>query len=242
MPAFEARLPAEDRWAVALYASTLRLPAAAGTVARFAPRVRRERADVRRTAPGCPGHAARQLRGRAGAASRRCAPLPREPTSPPARCSTRSGRRSSPPTPSREAGDPGAGPKALDAYMTFEQVEREVRAKNPSLAADLEAEFAALRTQAASPEPSELDPGARAARRRARERRAYAERRGLAGQPLRPVVHHHAARGAGGDPRRRRADDLPGQDGRVRPPARHQPRRRRGGGGQPAHRAWRWRR
>ncbi|HEY9443271.1 MAG TPA: FTR1 family protein, partial [Gemmatimonadales bacterium] len=52
--------------------------------------------------------------------------------------------------------DPAAGPKALDAYMTFEQVEREVRAKNPSLAAELEAEFAALRTQAASPEPAEL--------------------------------------------------------------------------------------
>src|SRR6476646_9858531 len=32
MPAFEARLPAEDRWAVALYASTLRLPAAVGDV------------------------------------------------------------------------------------------------------------------------------------------------------------------------------------------------------------------
>jgi high-affinity iron transporter len=40
--------------------------------------------------------------------------------------------------------------------MTFEQVEREVRAKNPSLATELEAVFAALRTQAASPEAAEL--------------------------------------------------------------------------------------
>jgi high-affinity iron transporter len=42
-----------------------------------------------------------------------------------------------------------ASTTAFDAYMTFEQVERQVRAKNPALADALEAGFAALRTRAA---------------------------------------------------------------------------------------------
>ncbi|HYF40555.1 MAG TPA: FTR1 family protein, partial [Gemmatimonadales bacterium] len=46
------------------------------------------------------------------------------------------------------AGDTTASTRALDAYMAFEQVERSVRAKNPALAAELEAAFAALRTRA----------------------------------------------------------------------------------------------
>ena len=55
-------------------------------------------------------------------------------------------------------GDPAASARAFDAYMTFEQVERGVRAKNPGLAAELEAAFAALRTRAAGgATPAELD-------------------------------------------------------------------------------------
>ena len=220
MPAFEARLPAEDRWAVALYASTLRLPAAAGTVPdslrSFGVSGRLSDAQLL-AALGTPHDSSAAALGRLAAV--RTATTGTDLAAGAVLDQVRAQVES---TYALARGrDPGAGPKALDAYMTFEQVEREVRAKNPSLAADLEAEFAALRTQAASPEPSELDPGARAARRRAGERRAHVERRGLARQPLRPVVHHHAARGTGGDPRRRRADDLPGQDGRVRPPARH---------------------
>ena len=46
-------------------------------------------------------------------------------------------------------GDPSASARAFDAYMTFEQVERGVRAKNPGLAAELETAFASLRTRAA---------------------------------------------------------------------------------------------
>ncbi|MBA3659217.1 MAG: FTR1 family iron permease, partial [Gemmatimonadales bacterium] len=46
-------------------------------------------------------------------------------------------------------GDSSASSRAFDAYMTFEQVERSVRAKNPGLATDLEAAFAALRSRAA---------------------------------------------------------------------------------------------
>jgi high-affinity iron transporter len=56
-----------------------------------------------------------------------------------------------------------ASTAAFDAYMTFEQVERSVRAKNPDLAASLETRFAELRTRAAGgATPVELD-GIRAA-------------------------------------------------------------------------------
>jgi high-affinity iron transporter len=47
------------------------------------------------------------------------------------------------------SGDTSASTHAFDAYMTFEQVERGVRARNPGLAAELESAFAALRTRAA---------------------------------------------------------------------------------------------
>jgi high-affinity iron transporter len=51
-----------------------------------------------------------------------------------------------------------ASSAAFDAYMTFEQVERSVRAKNPDLASSLENRFAALRTRAAGgATPAELD-------------------------------------------------------------------------------------
>ena len=55
------------------------------------------------------------------------------------------------------AGIPAATARAFDAYMTFEQVERTVRAKDPALAAELEASFATLRTRAAGgATPAEL--------------------------------------------------------------------------------------
>jgi len=47
---------------------------------------------------------------------------------------------------------------AFDAYLTFEQVETEVRARNPALAGELEDAFAALRARAAAGAgPEELD-------------------------------------------------------------------------------------
>jgi high-affinity iron transporter len=45
---------------------------------------------------------------------------------------------------------------AFDAYLTFEQVETEVRARNAGLAGELEAAFDALRTRVARAEPQEL--------------------------------------------------------------------------------------
>ncbi|MDQ3207132.1 MAG: FTR1 family iron permease, partial [Gemmatimonadota bacterium] len=46
-------------------------------------------------------------------------------------------------------GDSSANTSAFDAYMTFERVERGLRAKNPQLAAELEGRFAELRGQVA---------------------------------------------------------------------------------------------
>jgi high-affinity iron transporter len=46
---------------------------------------------------------------------------------------------------------------AFDAYLTFEQVETEVRAKNPGLASELETTFAWLRTRVARADQTERD-------------------------------------------------------------------------------------
>jgi high-affinity iron transporter len=152
MPAFEARLPAEDRWAVALYASLLRLPAPAGTpppaLAAFATTGKMSDtevlealgtkdlsrlASVRAAQPAASETAAAEVLARVRAQVDSVLALAAK-------------------------GDTSATTRALDAYMTFEQVERSLRTKNPSLAAQLEADFAALRTRAlgATPEGREV--------------------------------------------------------------------------------------
>lgn len=148
MPAFESRLPLQDRWAAALYASLLRLPPPAGDVPpdlqNFPKTARMSDAELLK---------ALEARDTSGAALSRVAAI-----------------RSFEPDASEDArghvfaqvraqldsayilartGDSAAGTKAFDAYMTFEQVERGVRAKNPGLAADLEGSFAALRARVA---------------------------------------------------------------------------------------------
>jgi high-affinity iron transporter len=155
MPAFEARLPAEDRWAVALYASTLRLPAAVGDVPdslrSFGVSGRMSDAQIL-AALGAPHDSSAPALARLAAV--RTATMGTDLAAGVVLDQVRAQVESA--YALARTRDPAAGPKALDAYMTFEQVEREVRAKNPSLAADLEAEFAVLRAQAASPEPAEL--------------------------------------------------------------------------------------
>lgn len=94
MPSFEAGLSADDRWSVALYASTLHQTSAAPVFARVRTQLDSALAMAR-------------------------------------------------------LGNTDAGPRVLDAYMTFEQIERTVRAKHPELAAEVEAAFTAFR-QAAS--------------------------------------------------------------------------------------------
>jgi high-affinity iron transporter len=147
MPAFEARLPAEDRWAAALYASVLRLPAPAGEVPpalrNFAttgrmsddqlvaalglhdaaePGALARVAAVRTFQPDATGAATAQIFDQVRAQIDSAYTLAR-------------------------AGSSAATARAVDAYMTFEQVERTVRAKDPALASELEASFATLRAR-----------------------------------------------------------------------------------------------
>lgn len=152
MPAYESRLSAEDRWAAAAYATALRAPAPRGEVPPslrpFASTARMS--DVQIAAALVPGA---------------------DPTAPDTRArvaavrsfgsSDSAGERSgavftavraqldTAVALARGHQSDAASAKAFDAYMTFEQVERVVRAKNSGLANDLEAGFAALRTRAA---------------------------------------------------------------------------------------------
>ena len=148
MPAFETRLSPEDRWAVALYASVLRLPNASGS----APPALQSFGSTGRMSDsqllaalgerndGSNGlarvAAVRQFRADGSAAAD-------------ARIFTQVRAQIESVYALARTGDTSASSRAFDAYMTFEQVERPVRAKNPGLAADLEAGFASLRTRVA---------------------------------------------------------------------------------------------
>jgi high-affinity iron transporter len=157
MPAFEARLPAEDRWAAALYATLLRLPRDSGNVPAplqtFSKTGRMSDAEVlaalgeRDTSPTALARLA-AVRGFQPDAS----------SSINAQVFSQVRAQIESTYALAIKGDTSAGTQAFDAYMTFEQVERSVRAKNPGLAAELEAAFAALRSRAAGgSSPTELD-------------------------------------------------------------------------------------
>jgi high-affinity iron transporter len=158
MPAFEGRLPAEDRWAVALYASILRMPAPRGDVP---PALRAfattgamsdeqvlaaldEKDPVAAEAMGRLAAVRTFQADHTEAATARVFELVRHQLDSAFALA--------------RTGDSSASARAFDAYMTFEQVERGVRAKNPGLAAELETAFASLRTRAAGgATPVELD-------------------------------------------------------------------------------------
>ena len=157
MPAFETRLSPEDRWAVALYASVLRLPSDSGRVPAalqsFGTTGRMsdsqllaalgERNDGSNGLARVAAVRRFQSDGSAAADGRVFTQVRAQIESVYALART---------------GDTSASSRAFDAYMTFEQVERQVRAKNPGLAADLEAGFASLRTRVAGGATgSELD-------------------------------------------------------------------------------------
>jgi high-affinity iron transporter len=157
MPAFETRLPAEDRWAAAVYATLLRLPPPAGEVP---PALRLFSSTGRMTdaqilsalGTHVSGYAARRqlaaIRSFQADAS----------TTANAEIFARVRSQIDSTYTLARKGDSSASTRAFDAYITFEQVERSVRAKNPSLATELEAAFAALRTRAAGgATPTELD-------------------------------------------------------------------------------------
>src|SRR5918994_3069494 len=144
MPSFENRLPAQDRWAAALYASLLRLPPPSGevpqTLASFAVTGRMSDADLLQAVRAIDKSPANLSRI---AAIRSAQPDASAVVTAQVFDRVRSQLDSAYMLARR--GDPSASTAAFDAYMTFEQVERGVRAKDPTLAAELERDFASLR-------------------------------------------------------------------------------------------------
>jgi high-affinity iron transporter len=152
MPAFEARLPVVDRWALALYASTLRLPPPSGSVPA---ELRRFDATARLNDSAISAALEPGRDPLSAAVAERVAAVRR------AGSLEGGGRDFSPvfaevrdklktTVAQAEAGDVGAASStAFDAYMAFEGVEPTLRAKDGGLAGRLEAQFATLRTRAA---------------------------------------------------------------------------------------------
>jgi high-affinity iron transporter len=155
MPAYEHTLPAADRWAVAVYASLLRLPAPASHAdvpAALRPFAATAKLSDEALIDAVGGTDEREALARV-AAVRSLQPDPATADAGPVFDQVRS-RVDSAAALARAGQADEAGAAALDAYMTFEQVERDVRAKNGPLADELEAAFAALRTAAAAGAPA----------------------------------------------------------------------------------------
>ena len=155
MPAFEDRLPARERWAVALYASTLRLPAASGE----APGGLREFARTGKMSDTELLDSLGAPRDGSGAGLARLAAVRsyQSASSPAADVLATVRAQLDSVYALARTDNPGASTRALDAYMTFEQVERELRGRDAALAAELESDFAAVRVAAASGAGPELD-------------------------------------------------------------------------------------
>jgi high-affinity iron transporter len=159
MPAYEGRLSEEDRWTAAVYATVLRLPVPRGEVPAalqaFPTTARMSDAEVLAAiAPeaGTAGDSASRL------AAVRAYQEPEAGSRADAAVFGQVRQQLDSAMALARAGQfPAASATAFDAYMTFERVERAVRARNPGLASDLEAEFAAFRTRAAGgATPAEL--------------------------------------------------------------------------------------
>ena len=146
MPAFETRLSSADRWAAAAYATLLRYPAPSGEVPAglraFGTTAKMTDTQIAATLQLPVGQAAsviaavRSFHGRESGMEAEAvfAEVSRQLDS----VLTLAG-----------AGQPGAASgEAFEAYLTFEQVESGVRAKDPALAGRLEAAFATLRGRA----------------------------------------------------------------------------------------------
>ena len=152
MPAYESRLTEEQRWAVALYSSVLRYPVPRGEVPDSlrdfsATAAMSDNQLVAMLAPGS-DLASPELRARVAAVR---VFEGGEPDAAAAALVFTSVRRQldSAMTLANSGQGEAASTVAFDAYMTFEQVERGIRARQPHLADALEAGFAAIRTRAA---------------------------------------------------------------------------------------------
>ncbi len=152
MPSYESRLDPADRWAVALYATTLRQARPAGTVpgSLQAFPATAELSDAKVLAALGDGATPEQV-----AAVRSWQdPTQDSDASTAVFASVRS--RIDNATRLAQGGDHDAAVSAaFDAYLAFEGVERTVRAKEPGLATELETSFATLRNRAAGGATSE---------------------------------------------------------------------------------------
>ncbi|HJR17997.1 MAG TPA: FTR1 family protein [Gemmatimonadales bacterium] len=151
MPGFEQRLPAEDRWAAALYATLLRLPEPQGDVPAslrsFGTTGRLSDTDLLARLQEDDGSSSTPARV---AAIRSAQP---DATATAAAVFDQVRARLESTYALARRGDSAANTSAFDAYMTFEQVERGIRAKDPALATELEGNFAALRAQISGDAP-----------------------------------------------------------------------------------------
>ena len=152
MPSYESRLSFEDRWAAAAYATVLRLPAASGDVppalSAFATSARMsDEALAQVVAPGEDPSSHSALARVAAVRNHQLVAMAGDEAGH-VFAQVRSQVDSAVVLAEAGQGD-AASTTAFDAYMTFEQVEPRVRAKNNGLAGDLEARFAELRTRAA---------------------------------------------------------------------------------------------
>ncbi|HKT60311.1 MAG TPA: cytochrome c, partial [Gemmatimonadales bacterium] len=123
MPAFEGRLPADDRWAAALYASVLRLPAPRGDVPpslRAFASTGKMSDEAVLAALGMPNGSDAEARGRLAAVRTFQADHTEAAAS---LVLDRVRRQLDSAFALARAGDPTASARAFDAYMTFEQVE-----------------------------------------------------------------------------------------------------------------------
>jgi high-affinity iron transporter len=151
MPAYEQALSPQDRWSVALYASTLRLPAPQGKVptalTAFATTARLSDAQI--LAALGPGASLAQV-----AAARTAEPAATDATRAAAVFDSVRRTVANAVAFSARGDHEAARQAAFDAYLVFEQVERDVRAKDASLAGEAEAAFAALRESAVTGGPA----------------------------------------------------------------------------------------
>ena len=147
MPSYESRLSAEDRWAVATYATLLRYPAAAGSVpdALAAFPAHAEQSDAALLA-ALNARADDAGLSRLAAIRRHGDAAGRDNDAELVFATVRSQLDTAVTLAKAGQGD-AASAKAFDAYMTFEQIERDVSAKSPALGRELETAFAALRTR-----------------------------------------------------------------------------------------------
>lgn len=148
MAGYEMTLSAADRWAVALYASTLRLPAAVGPVPAplrdFGATAGLSDAALLDTLGTTDLARVAAIRAAVGSAAVDYGPI----------FSVVRRRLDSAASLARAGNADRARTAALDAYMAFEAVERGLRVKDASLVARLEAAFAEMRDR--TREPSRL--------------------------------------------------------------------------------------